>query len=614
MALGLCALGVIVFVMLQLPNHHVSDAGDDVTASGGIQIGATYVNTSMPANDCSGCHDVNYAGWSATKHAWAWPTLMNSTLDNASRQYCEPCHATGAGKPSFYPSTGYNTTTNGPEYLQNVTCQTCHGPASNHISAPFSGKQENISMLLNASLCGECHNAGGNISSNHHPTYDEWALSGHNSAATLPSYIKSNANCSGCHDAWNAIQNIETGVLRTEFRLPGEDAALTFEISCAVCHDPHSLGSANTQLRLPAEQICQKCHTQEDAAPGQAVHHPQAQVRDNTAGYLVDRTGLDYMDGMACSKCHMAENNAGLPNHTFAPNPYSCVACHGAGTFPTNSSAQAYIDTVERMTNVGINGAQPVVDQSYELIIQMGGNRTAQDLDGLMSEYEIADFNLETVISDGSYGNHNPGLASALLNDALARASGIVTSLTPPDKIMGIKAVWLPNGSLSVTWNVSEASDFASYRIYVLTTDVTNITASSPLATVANISISNLELTGVSDDTAVYVYVTAIDTDGNEITNSVTASIVTGNLDQIIQDLQDQLADLEDQVNDLENQNNELTDDVAGLEDEVSDLKSQRLSMSIVALAVGIVVGVILGMLLGRKRAPKEKPAEEPKT
>jgi len=526
LAFGLCALGVIVFLMLQLPSNTVDKVGDGVQVSGGIQTGATYVNMSDPSTDCS-CHSENFDGWAVTKHAWAWPDLMNSTADASNRQYCEPCHATGAGKPSFYPNNGYDTATNAPAYLQNVTCQTCHGPASNHLAASGStAKRENITLLLNSTLCGECHNAGGNISSNHHPTYNEWELSGHNTSGSLPGFITSNPECANCHEAWSAMKHVETGTFRTEFRLSGEDAELTWEISCAVCHDPHSLGSANTQLRLPADELCQRCHTQEDAAPGVAVHHPQAEVRNNTAGYLTDRSDLDYMEGLACSKCHMAENNAGLPNHTFNPNPYSCVTCHGAPVYPDNATAQNYINGIAAGTVENITAAEPLVDQAAALVEQMMGNRS-DVLNTYRNQYNISVYNLDTVINDKSNGNHNPPLTEVLLSDSLEKAMSVIGNLTPPDRVSGVTVTAGEDGvSIVISWTASNATDFAKYRLYVLSTSTTNVTTTTWSHEVTSVSTTTYTAEELAFGTY-YVYVTAVDTNGNEITNPLTGQSIT---------------------------------------------------------------------------------------
>ena len=589
----------MVFVLIQLPTN---EAGPPPTT-------ASYVD---PA-ECVACHPDKQTGWLDTKHATAYPDLIASGHANDN---CEPCHVVGARTPSIFPATGYNTTTDTPEYLQNVSCQACHGPGSEHVAAPFAQKQATIGLVVNASLCGECHYSPQGISSTHHPTYNEWQLSGHNTSARLPSFVKQ-ASCSNCHEAWNAMEYLETGVEKTVLREADEDAPISWEIACSTCHDPHSSGVAGTQLRLPPEEICAECHNSEGAVPGQEPHHPMAEMRNNTAGYLLDRTGLDYMPSVPCVSCHMADNLAGLPNHTFMPNPLACSVCHNT-TFPTAEAALGYIEMIESTTEVGVIGAEPRVEEALELIEQMRGNRTTEDLDFWLSEYEIALFNLESVVSDSSEGNHNPRLAAALLGDAIQRSSNVIANLTPPAKIGNVSAQWLDNGNIRVTWDPSDASDFAAYRIYVLTSTASNITGQTAVSTVSVLSTSTVDLTGISNATAVYVYVTVVDTDGNEITNTVAGVLAAGNLENVIEDLQnslnaivDELDSLQTQYDNLQDTNDQLGQDIDSLESNVSDLESERMMWAVIMLAVGIVVGALVGMLVGRWKPAKSK-AEEP--
>ncbi len=503
-------------MMLQLPSN---EAGPPPTT-------ASYVDNAVCATP--GCHDDVQATYVDTKHAVAFPDLMAGF----HLPSCEPCHATGApnatgvGVPSIYPVSGYDVSTHLPAYLQNVTCQSCHGPGSLHV-ASGANKQATIGLVLNSSLCGSCHYSEPGQSVQHHPTYNEWLESGHNTA-TLPSYVK-NAACSNCHEVLNAMQFIESNgtVTKTVLRAPGEDAPLTWEIGCVVCHDPHD-NSTQYQLRLPREQICAVCHNSQGAVPGKAVHHPMAEMRNNTAGYLADRTGLTYMSDIACYECHLSDNYAAtpLPNHTFAPKADACRTCHGGSTFPTNESAQVYIDAVATMTNVGIESTSELVEQANALMLQMAGNRTGVNMVSTSNEYNISKFNLESVDSDSSQGNHNPMLASSLLKDARDRAGTIVSDLTPPGKLTGVYVVRNADGSVTVNWSASDASDFAKYRIYVLTAMSSNVTGDTWKAEVTNRSIQTYTLTDLDADTAYYVYVTAVDTKGNEITNTVSPATV----------------------------------------------------------------------------------------
>ena len=605
------AMGVLFILMLEAPGN---EAGFPPPT-------ATYVDMYDPDNNCSDCHPDNWAGWTMTKHAIAFTNLPPSATD-----YCEPCHATGAGVPSIYPATGYNPVTNETVALQNVTCQACHGPASAHLEASGAADRRNtIGLVTNASLCGSCHYELAGLSGTHHPTYNEWQFAGHNTSQRLPSYIKQ-AQCSNCHEAWNAMEFLESGgVYKTVIREAGEDAPVTWDIACATCHDPHSMGSGGTQLRLPAEEICAACHNAGGAVPGAAPHHPMAEMRNNTAGSGIVRTGLDYMPSVNCVDCHMGSNLAGLPNHTFKPNPASCTVCHDT-LFLTTESAQAYIDMIGSMTEVGVAGTAPLVDEAAELIEQMRGNRTGEDLSAHEGQYDIASFNLESVVSDSSSGNHNPRLASALLDDAQIRAENIIAALTPPDKITGVRAYRLANGNVMVEWNASDAADFVKYRIYVLTTMKSNITADTATIEITNVATLSYELTGIANDTIAYVYVTAVDTNDNEITNKVVATTVVGNFEQVIANLQQQIAafedqigslednmsGLEDQIGALEDDKEQLNQDVANLEDRVSEAQDQRTMWAVLGIAVGAIVGLLLGLVLGRMKPRGTKPSEPP--
>lgn len=513
LTVALVGLGAFILLAITSPS---SEAGMP-------SQNATYVD--YAAFNCSGCHGTEkWDGWAATGHAVAWPDLQASSYKPDS---CEPCHTTGAGNPSIYPATGFNTTTNSPTYLENVTCQVCHGPAGEHQASSIdpAAKRASIGLVMNASLCGSCHYSTAGLSGTHHPTYNEWEISGHNSSSTLPSYVKQ-PSCSNCHEAWNAMMYLTTGVERDVLREAGEDAPITWELACATCHDPH--GSANPfQLRVDASEICSKCHNSEGAVPGETPHHPQSEVRNNTAGYGITRTGLEYMDSIVCADCHMGNDLAGLPNHTFVPNPASCVTCHSGDYFPNVTAAQEYIDMIKANTTGMIDEVTPLVDEALAILGQMAENRTSQNLADWQDEYDIASFNLESIVSDKSEGNHNPGLAEALLTDAETRASEIIARLTPPDKISGIVVTDEGNGKIRVNWTASTASDFAKYRIYVLTASKTNITGDTWTIELTNKSTTTYLVGNLTAGTTYYVYVTAVDSDGNEITNTVSGQSIT---------------------------------------------------------------------------------------
>ncbi|MBW2086854.1 MAG: hypothetical protein JRI54_12630 [Deltaproteobacteria bacterium] len=65
---------------------------------------------------CKGCHKKQYAAWLEEKHSQAMSSLSEAEQKDAR---CLECHTTGYGKPA---KTGAR--------LENVQCESCHGPGS----------------------------------------------------------------------------------------------------------------------------------------------------------------------------------------------------------------------------------------------------------------------------------------------------------------------------------------------------------------------------------------------------------------------------------------------------------------------------------------------------
>jgi hypothetical protein len=95
---------------------------------------------------CTDCHDDARKVWDKTPHSGAYPTLQKEfkeyNLD------CVSCHVTGYDKP------GGSTVTHNQK-LQNVQCETCHGPGSLHVKAP--NKKGLIVSSPKTELCIGCH-------------------------------------------------------------------------------------------------------------------------------------------------------------------------------------------------------------------------------------------------------------------------------------------------------------------------------------------------------------------------------------------------------------------------------------------------------------------------
>ncbi len=97
---------------------------------------------------CSSCHESAARWWNGHPHGHAY-----STLTERNKQFhleCVGCHVTGYERPGGSTVTHHLGTA-----LQNVGCETCHGPGSAHAEAPESGA---IQRETTERTCTGCHN------------------------------------------------------------------------------------------------------------------------------------------------------------------------------------------------------------------------------------------------------------------------------------------------------------------------------------------------------------------------------------------------------------------------------------------------------------------------
>jgi hypothetical protein len=126
--------------------RHVNDHNKTALASrtpAPVEPGqASYIGV----NACTDCHDDARKVWDKTTHATAYATLQKDFKD--FNLDCVSCHVTGYDKP------GGSTVTHNDK-LQNVQCETCHGPGSLHAKDP--NKKGLIVAAPKSDLCVGCH-------------------------------------------------------------------------------------------------------------------------------------------------------------------------------------------------------------------------------------------------------------------------------------------------------------------------------------------------------------------------------------------------------------------------------------------------------------------------
>lgn len=112
---------------------------EEAAKTEGGQTKATYVGV----NNCVMCHDEVHKGWQKKPHARAFDLLVAKKADKTDG--CLKCHTTGFGQG------GYQDAEKTPG-LKGVTCESCHGPGSEH-----NGDKEKITRVPPATVCAACH-------------------------------------------------------------------------------------------------------------------------------------------------------------------------------------------------------------------------------------------------------------------------------------------------------------------------------------------------------------------------------------------------------------------------------------------------------------------------
>lgn len=132
---------------------------------------------------CKGCHSEQFKVWSGLKMAAAFEGLKSDkakefSKDAQSDPKCLSCHTVGFGEDSGYkvPDPKNKDDVAKAENLQNVQCESCHGPGEKYVpvmSKAMGGKSLDKKAVQDAGLvipdestCQKCHNKNS-------PVFDE---------------------------------------------------------------------------------------------------------------------------------------------------------------------------------------------------------------------------------------------------------------------------------------------------------------------------------------------------------------------------------------------------------------------------------------------------------
>ena len=413
-------------------------------------------NGSEPqARSCASCHQTGNIGspkydtYKNTLHAVSFDSLKSAlTYD------CLSCHTTGWNPAIIaYGADEYvkKDTTHSPNYIitnatafsrvKNVGCEACHGPMgiknplpSNPADTVILGAnhwnfQTNNKPNWSAQLCGQCHQGV------HNPYYDEWQLSAH--ARSNVSYVVTNKACTKCHVAQNfALFASNPQSYRDTILVTGTDV---MPLTCVACHDPHANNNQH-QLRFaitPQSTICDQCHNNADTIIiNSTPHQTTSKVLTGSPLFGYQYPGETYINSAhtyaaleRCVNCHVYASpfngQTSATGHTFHPRTEACKSCH--------PDFYTVVDTSNHDKIFDYRGTQTKTDSLINAL-QTKLNKATHN-DSLTASFKEANYNLLSIVGEGSRGIHNTRLVQKLLRDALARFSPTAvlheTGMTP---------------------------------------------------------------------------------------------------------------------------------------------------------------------------------------
>ncbi len=220
-------------------------------------------------------------------------------IDQNWNYQCADCHSTHLLKNFNAADNTFKTTWSDIS----VSCESCHGPGSQHLA--WSKKQKGWQQIADMGLSAHFNERRGIT----------WTLKNSDATATRSAAPTSNVEidtCARCHarrgqlgdaePAGHPLGNSYRAALLTE-GLYWPDGQMRDEVynygsflqskmhskgvTCSDCHEPHAL-----QLRAPGNLVCAQCHSPTTFDTSSHHHHPPGTA------------------GAQCAACHM-------PTHTY---------------------------------------------------------------------------------------------------------------------------------------------------------------------------------------------------------------------------------------------------------------------------------------------------------
>ncbi len=158
--------------------------------------GKAVVPLYVGSDKCKKCHTSAYEIWQKTPHSHAYQTLVTEPYPS-NRQYdaeCIVCHTVGFGYRG-----GFTDAAKTP-HLENVGCESCHGPGSEHVARPNDRRWQELMNVWRApeeetkevkarrlgkidEFCQQCHDGDNDVNWIHNAFERKWKLIAHPTVA-----------------------------------------------------------------------------------------------------------------------------------------------------------------------------------------------------------------------------------------------------------------------------------------------------------------------------------------------------------------------------------------------------------------------------------------------
>jgi len=410
--------------------------------SGATVTHSTETSYSGMGIQCEICHGTGVADATAETGHWTSGTRIVRSKAALDSQVCGQCHVNGTAKEKNY----LGSTFSGPNgYTPDRKLTDFYNVAAVQYVKTSPTAPDPVIPTNDTKVYPNGANKG-----MHHSYYNEWQLSAHARSlrwANGDLWTKGSAaegyesdECLRCHSGEAFLATLDYGKEGVNEVYAGGSSLATDEldIECAVCHTIHAKDAKDGEalgLRMEGEELCGACHNSEleegeSAEPGQAVHHPQREMRNGYGLIGVATPAKRFMEDTACPACHMPKTRETRVSHRFLPMlpgnaetwkvqefGDSCTPCH---TSKSREALQEDIDTWAENLEELTAEATAAIDAAKL--------RGAAGTDGGKLLIDSATTNVNFVEADESHGAHNYPYAKAGLEKAAFYANSVGAS------------------------------------------------------------------------------------------------------------------------------------------------------------------------------------------